>query len=151
MGDHWVIVGRDDLNSQILNPVVTHSHLRMEVYFRHLLRAPLPRQQRASPRQRKTPSVWSSGGVWEAAAAVVNVSSPTRLTERRQTGIIFWCIMEKKSVLQRAAAIARVFSTIVMSSWLSTCYCSKRPGRQHDRECGWDCCKCAEGVSGEYA
>lgn len=75
VGDRWVIVGRDDLNSQFLTRVVTISHLRMEVYFRHLPRAPLPWQQRASPRQGEIQSVWSSEGAWGAAAAAANVSS----------------------------------------------------------------------------
>lgn len=90
MGDRWVIVGRDDLNSQIVTSVVTVSHLRMEVYFRHLPRAPLPRQQRASLQQHEIPSAWSSEGVWGAAAAVANVSSSCFHAQPLRLSALLW-------------------------------------------------------------
>lgn len=151
MGERWVIVGRDDLNVHILNPVVTDSHLRMEAYFRHLPRALLPRQQRASPRRCETPSVWSSGGAWAAAAAAANVSSPACIIHRviqNNSGSMPECEEHGISAMTERKVVSY---TLVTSCQMTPCCCSLRSGRQHNGECCWDCCKCVEGMSGEYA
>lgn len=86
----WSLSHRGEGNSQIVTSVVTVSHLRMEVYFRHLPRAPLPRQQRASLRQHEIPSAWSSEGVWGAAAAVANVSSSCFHAQPLRLSTLLW-------------------------------------------------------------
>lgn len=133
VGDRWVIVGRDDLNSQTLT------------LCRH--RFP-PQNGSVLPPSAESP----------VAPATESQSPTTRDTIRLIVrGSLGSC--SSSSECECASFSQRdpwsdwtSWSLFFRVSWMLTCCCCfYRPGRQHDRERGRDCCKCVEGMSGEHA